>query len=77
MIAPDFNRRSFAKLSIAAGAVAAAPTGFGQDKPGGTLVLNTVGVFNHLPTSERHPREGVPNRSRSAFLIGSGSSIPT
>ncbi|RYD68306.1 MAG: superoxide dismutase [Verrucomicrobiaceae bacterium] len=33
MTAPDFNRRSFVKLSIAAGAVAATPAAFAQDKP--------------------------------------------
>ncbi len=37
MNAPQFNRRSFVKLSIAAGAVAAAPAGFGQDKPAFSL----------------------------------------
>lgn len=37
MNAPDFNRRSFVKLSLAAGAVAAAPSAFGQDEPAFSL----------------------------------------
>jgi Fe-Mn family superoxide dismutase len=37
MNTPDFNRRSFVKLSLAAGAVAAAPTAFAQDTPAFTL----------------------------------------
>ena len=35
MNAPDFNRRSFVKLSLAAGAVAATPAAYAQDKPTG------------------------------------------
>ena len=37
MNAPNFNRRSFVKLSVAAGALAAAPRGFAQGETGFTL----------------------------------------
>jgi Fe-Mn family superoxide dismutase len=37
MNAPDLNRRSFVKLSLAAGAVAVAPSAFGQDAAAFTL----------------------------------------
>ena len=37
MNAPRFDRRSFVKLSVAAGALAAAPRGFAQDEPAFSL----------------------------------------
>jgi Fe-Mn family superoxide dismutase len=37
MNTPDLNRRSFVKLSLAAGAMAAAPSAFAQDEPAFTL----------------------------------------
>ena len=43
MNTPDLNRRSFVKLSLAAGAVAAAPSAFAQDAPAPTVTLPELG----------------------------------
>jgi Fe-Mn family superoxide dismutase len=52
MNAPDLNRRNFVKLSLAAGAVAATPSAYAQDKPAGftlpALPYKTADLEPHI-----------------------------